>query len=453
MLLGDMKYPAHRHYGDLDLSRPIPRIEARVDPQRVRVMRRITRVLAVVAAAYLALLVVFVALGTPIWLRISVMFVMVGVYVVSAWGLGVRRLRREHRDDPWGLPLDVQLRFYAGLYAFLLATQLTGIGSFGLAHSVGMAGMYVGGLGVGLAFVSLRFRAPGQISCEECGYPLVGLTLPVGCPECGHALLDLSYTTDRPRVRDARLLWGGVLAGALGLGVFVTQLAAPGVFFGAIPRAALIALAARDGDAFDRLSATAMSAGEERALLAKMIELEPWLGFRTSYAQDRWFESKIAGGALTPEQLDRVFSPLAGVGIEAPGLGRVGEGVVVRLGADKRPMRPTFGASPVYYFEGFVIGDDPTPVGGSVGDWRPGYLDDPTGEVEGKVPVYGWTPQRAGVVVVRARVVFAIWASGGSFTMSSPPTIDWSKAPESWFSVKPLWSSVVELEHAISVEQ
>ena len=278
-----MMYSADKHYSHLDPSVPIPEIEPRYDEHQLRMTRELVRRMPYVLGTLVLLMVVFFIWEPAFWARIGI----VGVTYVSGLAYLIRygrknstkQSRRDARNklDTWGIPMSLMIRqqvYWIGI--FILFMHLLDA-NFGSMQAVLMLGFYAFGAGLVLSIANRNFRQPGQISCERCFYPLVGLTLPTSCPECGRAILNLSFATDRPKLRDNRYLVAGILLTVFGAITIYVQFVKPSWLYAPIPRSLLIPLAARDRDAFDRLMSGSLTAADEQQLIEAMVKTEPGL--------------------------------------------------------------------------------------------------------------------------------------------------------------------------------
>ncbi|MEZ6164864.1 MAG: hypothetical protein R3B67_10555 [Phycisphaerales bacterium] len=450
-----MMYSADKHYSHLDPSEPIPEIEPRYDEHQLRMTRELVRRMPYVLGTLVLLVVVFYIWEPTFWARIGI----VGVTYISGLAYLIRYGRRNstkssRRDarnqlDTWGIPMSLMIRqqvYWIGI--IILFMHLLGTNS-GSMQAVFMLGFYAFGAGLVLAIANRNFRQPGQISCERCFYPLVGLTLPTSCPECGRAILNLSFATDRPKLRDNRFLIAGILLTVFGAITIYVQFVKPTWLYAPIPRSMLIPLAAHDPDAFDRLVGGSLTAVEEQQLIEAMVNNRTGFVYGSSFAQDRWFAAKIGMGALTAHQLDTLCEQFTQCEILAPERARVGQTLRLQLVVDDHESAPS-GYSPMYYFEGFRINDDPTPYAQSSHAMYRNFLDSPEEDMlsrMGSVPVYEWTPQQPGTFTIHARLVLVI-----STTADSKIEIDWSQPDDQRFPRPHVWSRDLVLKHTIEIE-
>ena len=446
-----MKYAASKHYNHLDPSEPIPEIELRYNEHQRVGYQAFSRIAVWALATLLGLqFAVHMLIGSH-WIRFGVSMVL-AISMAACVGIYMRQAQRRAStkldyEDTWGIPVREQVRYI--LFYGLLMWGMTGglrVGTDGLLAGIFGGSWYVIMLGIALALMGRFAREPGQLSCAECDYPLVGLTIPCGCPECGAYISDLIFVTDRPRARDSRLMVIGVLLFAVSLVTIVLQFYRPQVLYNAMPREALLRLASRDPGAFDEIMATAITPDEEQRLIDVMYKNR--VGFvsaSTSFEQEDWFGTMIGLGRLDSEQLDELFAEYVACSIAAPKRAAVGEPVQLTLTAEYARAA----THPPYYFAGFVIGDDPTPHARSAGiHARTFIVNGPEQEHidRGYVPVYTWHPSAPGRYTIRARVVFAM---GTGYKSNS--TVTWSSDELPEFPNEPMWSKVIDLEHMIEV--
>ncbi len=449
-----MKYPASRHYSHLDLNEPIPEIEPRYAQDQLRMTRLVMRRMPYVLAMLVLLAIAFFIWEPTLWVRWTIVIFLyaIGLYhlIRTKRKINPKKISREAREtlDMWSIPVSLTIKQQVySIGSIVLIIQLLGSGS-GSMQAVLMLGFYAFGAGLVLSIASRNFRQPGQISCEDCSYPLVGLTLPTSCPECGHALLDLSYATDRPKLRDNRFLIAGILLTVFGAITSYVQFVKPTWLYAPIPRSMLIPLAARDRDAFDQLVSGSLTAADEQQLIEAMVNNRTGFVYGSSYAQDQWFAAQIGTGALTSQQLDTLCEQFTQCSILAPAQARVGEALRLQLVVEDHESAPS-GYSPMFYFEGFRINDDPTPYAQSSRAMYRNFLDTPEDEEllqRGSIPVHEWTPQRPGEHRIRPRLVLVI-----STAADTKIKIDWSQPDSQRFSRPHVWSCEVELEHTITV--
>lgn len=447
-----MMYSADKHYSHLDPSEPIPEIELRYAQDQLRMTRLLVRRMPYVLAMLVLLAVAFIIWEPALWARWTFVGVLyaIGLFHLIRTKRRVvpKKMNRETRQtlDMWSIPVSLMINqqvYWIGILVVFMHLLDANAGSI---QAVLMLGFYAFSAGLVLTIASRSFRQPGQISCERCFYPLVGLTLPTSCPECGRAILNLSFATDRPKLRDKRYLVAGIILTAFGVLTIYVQFVKPTWLYAPFPRSMLIPLAARDRDAFDRLVGGSLTAAEEQQLLDAMIANSTTSSYRSSFDQGQWIEAQIFAGKLSDQQLDALFMPTTEIEIDAPDRARVGQPVELRL-RGKYVRLPSFSTTPGYYFRGFVVGDSGTAMGGSNEARFRLYLTDSEYEREPDVPVATWTATEHGPVRVRARVVLALFPGGGR---AARVPIDWS-SPDSLFSTAPVWSHVVDLEHTITV--
>lgn len=420
-----------------------------IDQEALNIIRKLMRSYRVTIVIMWITIIVFAIFDAGMITRFVGMFVALGIWVLPAFRRKAKKKLKVQRGDPWCLPLRANIEMYASIMLCMVSMQLIVQTRNGISDGIPWVGMYLGMAGVGFLVLSRHARQPGQISCEHCSYELVGLTLPCMCPECGRALNDISYTTDRPRVKSPWFVWGGVALSLLGGFIYITALLKPAFIYAPVPRSILLSMAATDRDAFARLDMTKLTPTEEQQLADRMVsQLAGKEWYAQSYDQDQWITDRAFTGGLTQTQLDAILFPATELWVDAPTQARVGEQIELRLGI-KNTSLPSFALTPYYYIEGFVIGENSTPIGGSTSaryglDLTKEYRDDP--KTKG-APLEYWTPAQPGEIVVQARVVWAIFANAGR----SQTQIVWDEDHQWSFPTPPIWSRVIDLHHTIEV--
>ncbi len=455
-----MKYPASKHYSHLDLSEPIPEIEPRYDEYKLYSSRFLVRAGPYMIAAGLALCVLLFMLSLPMMLRLlAFMFYLALCCVMifrhaAKYSTKCKRKLWGQSGDTWGIPVALQLRAQAYSLGIIVVMMIATSSSPGPMEAVFYIGFYTLSAGVVIAIASRMFREPGQICCARCSYPLIGLRVPCECPECGSHITTLADATDRPRIRDNRYLFLGITLVVLGsFGVFV-RIATPTWAYGPIPNALLIKLAPNDTSSFDALLAKSLTPAEEDQLEASLVEAilsGNTAGF-WSHAQGAWLANRAFTGDLVGEDLDALMKRVSEVRIQAPDSIPVGTALNIRLRADETWI-PSTDLNPVYFFGGYVVGPDNTHrmrQSSPKGRFALVRGEDTTESKGIDAPLYRFTPDQAGELVVSARIVWVLyptfpeaqlcgfaWQPDGSFTFVNPP----------------IWSRVIDLEHTIEVTE
>ncbi len=445
-----MKYRADKFYPDLDPGKPIPEIEVRYDAFKRQIMRYAMPIaivsIVMVVVCSIVLTTRDLSFGVFLAMMLSAMGLVMLPQIIAFTRLPKddrKRLIHQNKTDPWGIPVHQQVlyqSYYFGMMMVLINLP-TLSGGFSAFESLIGFYMILGGV---IFIVMTRFmRQPGQISCEKCSYPLVGLALPCECPECGIALRDFSYATDRPRVRDSRYLYAGIILTLLGVLVSYTMIKHKGLVYSAIPKGTLITLAPNNTDAFEALGHKALTPAEEDRLedaLIDAIASGNTVGFWT-HQQGSWLAQRVFNNGLTQAQLDRMLDPFTNAWIDAPDRVRVGTPITLRVVAAERDM-PAFKLEPDVYFGGFVIADDPVPYEGLLGRRSRDALVDRNG------PSMVWVPDTPGVVVVRARLV---WVIDPNISKIDQLGLTWNPDGTHSFANPPVWSRVVVIERTIEV--
>lgn len=447
-----MKYRADKIYPDLDPSKPIPEIELRYDEFKRETMKRAMPFAILTLIAVVVISVFFSTRVRSLGTMLPLMFVMFGMLLIPQfiamarmWKQKRFRMMYQNTQDPWGIPVRHQLLyhlyFFGGMVLVMNLPSLAG----GFSAFELLIGIFMILGGISLTIMTRFMRQPGQISCEKCSYPLVGLTLPCECPECGIAMRDFSYTTDRPRVRDSRYLFAGIILTLMGVLVYYMMFKHKGLFYNAIPKGTLITLAPNSTDAFEALGRKTLTAAEEDRLedtLIDAIASGNTAGF-WSHRQGGWLTQRAFNNGLTEAQLDRMLDPFTQAWIDAPDRVRVGTPITLRVVAAERDM-PAFKLEPDVYFGGFVIVDDPVPYEGLLGRRSRDALVDRNG------PSMVWVPDTPGIVVVHARFV---WVIDPNISKIDQLGLTWNPDGTHSFANPPVWSRVIEIERTITIEE
>ncbi len=444
-----MKYPASKHYSHLSVHEPIPEIELRYnEPMRAGYESFARHAWWAIAAIFVSQLCLAIFLkktitGTLLSMGFGfgILFFMVGIVYKAQ-----RKAGKNDPNDLWGVPIRDQIRYWF-FYAIVMWSVMAGFRMFseGIIEGIFSLAWYTLMFGVGFVVCGRFARQPGQISCMKCDYPLVGLQLPCPCPECGTTISYLSDAIDRPRARDTRLVLIGITISVLSLVTIVLRFYRPQALYTAMPRAALIQLAPNDHGAFESLMGTAMTLEEEELLIEGMFKSRTGFTSGSSYEQGEWFGNMITQGRLSTYQLTELYAEYVRIEIDAPDQVRVGESARLTFRAKYVRASPDIW----YFFNGFQIDEDPTPLGRMdralsrtfiVGDPDPDHIKN------GYVPVYSWIPETPGTHTIRARVIFAL-GSGYSFSKA----VVWTDEDLPEYPNQPIWSRVIELEHTIEV--
>ena len=442
------------------IGEPIPEVEPRIDLDRLDAMRKANRILRWTVGVFVIVSLTAMMMDIGFVGRLVFLTVVLGVIVVlgirsKSWraaGIAARGnnwLTKEGRQGgEWGIPLRISLEYYALFFALMMSVQslmfidgrLSAIGSY--------FGFFVVYGGIGLLFVAGYGREPGPISCRECSYPLVGLTLPCMCPECGVSLLDASRTTDRPRVRSAWFVPVGVVLIVMGGLMSYMSFAKPSLMYQTLPGGVLRNLAITDRDALEELMKNPMTAEETSGFIDSLIEQHETdeLGYR----QGKWLGDQFAVGGFSQDQIDRLMRFVPEIAIDAPERVRVGDSVEISL-RSVEPDRPSGSFYLYYFFAGFRVDDDP--VGYSSSDhfkrWKylheelfrsPGIEEDPSNR-----PFHVLEFSETGNVRIRARVAVVVGDPRALMGFL------WDESMEPMFSVPPGWYRIVDLEHSIEV--
>ncbi len=452
-------YLCHMKYihPDIVVGEPVPEVEPRVNVEMLGAIGKLNRWGIWFVGVYGVIVLGVVVARPAVWVSYVVFFI--GVF---AWAIPFFRLKkalREYKTDQWCIPFrdGLKYRLVSTCVGFVLYMPVLATGR--VSSTITILGLMVVGGGVVLFFMLRQASEPGQVGCVDCGYPLLGLTLPCECPECGRMIYDATWTTDRVRVRSPWFVWGGMGLIVLGSLIAYGSFARPGVFYGTMPRGVLMNLAVSDRGAFDELIAKPISEKEEAELIEAIIARNDGSGdwdYQSS-KQGRWVMQFVGTGKISWEQFDRMFGRVVGpIRIEVSGAKRVGEPIEVRLASEYVSI-PGSGDSVRYFFRGFEVGDDSELSGGGSKERYLGFLDSEFSQASYKyVPRVTLTPSEAGELVVRARVIVALlpaqWTThvrwgDGDFERF------FDKDGKSGAGIEPLWSEQIDLEYVIEVER
>jgi hypothetical protein len=453
------RFPASEHYQHLDLGEPIPEIELRYDEFKRHLMRHLRWWMLFGVFLVVVLYVLLSMYQSPFSVGVLVMLFALGIMsapqVIAGIQLRKRKLGRvqyQNKLDPWGVPIRQQIHyqfyFFGMMFALMQIPYIAGgISSSGLLIG---AAMTLGGLW--LAIATPFMRQPGQISCQHCSYPLVGLTLPCSCPECGAQLASLQDATDRPRVRDPRYLIAGVLLTLVGMLSFYVMFKHCSLAYAMLPRTVLIDRAPNSIDAFTALTSKSLTPQEydqlEEHLIDAMVSGET-AGF-WSHVQGSWLAGRVFNSQLSESQIEQVLGVLGDPFIDAPSRARVGEVVPLSIAAPDVRMQAAE-LYPYYFFSGYQIsGRTDHQMRSTQGHaWRPLQSRETTKDPEGREsPLFILIPEEPGMLRVKGRVVIALLPSRSQMSQVG---FAWGEDNAFSFEQQPMWYRVVDLEHTIEV--
>tara|TARA_R110000868_G_scaffold226872_1_gene479770 strand:- start:299499 stop:300845 length:1347 start_codon:yes stop_codon:yes gene_type:complete len=446
-----------RPHPDIVVGQPIPEIEPRINQPRLR----LTRSLSVWWAACIVMILIMSVIRTVFSLGVEYFMFFMGATLVLWFApllrptkiieAGYRKARNGASDpDHWDIPImDHSIHLVMTWGMMIAFSTLIMIGGFALAFA--LIGIYMVAGGMAVIFLARMARQPAQISCEECSYPLVGLTLPCMCPECGRSLLEATDTTDFPRVRSPWFVRVGV--GMIGVGLLLAYsgFLNPGKFYKVFPQKVLGSMAVKDRDAFEQLTGSPMTPEQTQMLIESLLEesTRDELG----YPQSRWLGQVYEAGGLSKSQIEAVMERVPPISIRVPmGPVRVGQEVEISLTSNEMDLASS-GFRVFYFFAGFQVGDDPDLREGS-DDFRIWmYLNRDMGyvgfahQVRMNRPTYAFTPKRSGEITVRARVLVVL------ANPKSLQNFTWDNETNGVLETKPDWSRVLDLEAMIVVEE
>jgi hypothetical protein len=444
---------------DIVLGEPIPEIEPRINVPRLETVRSLNRWWGGCIVLMIVLAVVASVLSDGIGYRVAFFVVMMVLWLIPILRPSTRAklsqskngVQRRGASDPlhWDIPIIDHSIHISLTWAMMISGGLLMM-TDGFAMAFGFVGIY---LGIGSVMVLVLGRAahqPGQISCEDCSYPLVGLTLPCMCPECGRSLRVATDTTDFPRVRSPWFVRAGIAMMVFGVLSIYTGFSNPGMFYNALPSGVLRSMAISDRDAFEQLTGSQMTPEMTNAIIDSLIEES---GLRNlDFPQRQWLGGVYKAGGLTTQQFDVVMDKLPPIRIRVPeGPVRIGEEMEISLVSSELDLASR-DFRVFYFFSGFRIGDDPRLHEGSdhVRKWRYLYQNlvrsEQGSQVEFDRPTYRFVPESAGEVRVRTRVLVVL---------SDPKDLIGFKWDSDWngvFETEPDWMRVLDLEATIIVE-
>lgn len=442
------------------IGEPIPEVEPRVDPERIRMMRLANRwfgwfIVMVLFMAGASSLMRLGFVGRLVLLGVGFVLWMFFVVYQRVFGDLAKNRRTQNRfsslDDlegKWAVPLRVHVQYYGLIFGLIVSMQflmLSEVNWTGLGLNLGM---YTAGIGVVLLVLGFRGREPGQISCRKCWYPLVGLTLPCMCPECGISILDETRTTDRPGVRTPWLKVVG--AGMLIIGSAITygSVAKPLAMYRMMPARTLQNLATSDRRAFENLTANPMTPDQTSGFIDRLVDA--YEADDLGYQQGVWLWDQMVVGTLTKDQMDRMLAFIPEIEIDAVASARAGESVEISLrSADPDPSNSRF--RPYYFFGGFEIeGDEERHAQSShYKEWKYLYQDlfrsEFSKENPKNRPFHTVTLDRDQAINITAHVVVVIGDP------RSLVRFDWDEEQKPVFNFQPVWYRVIEIEHTIEV--
>lgn len=445
-----------RPHPDIVVGQPIPEIEPRINQPRLR----LTRSLSVWWAACIVMILIMSVIRTVFSLGVEYFMFFMGATLVLWFApllrptkiieAGYRKTRNGASDpDHWDIPIvDHSIHLVMTWGMMIAFSTLIMIGGFALAFA--FVGIYMVAGGMAVIFLARMARQPAQISCEECSYPLVGLTLPCMCPECGRSLLEATDTTDFPRVRSP---WFVRIGGAMilvGLLIAYTGFSNPGRFYKVFPQNVLGSMAVKDRDAFEQLTGSPMTPEQTQTLIESLLE-ESRRG-ELGYPQSRWLGDVYEAGGLSESQIEAVMEQVPPITIRVPnGPVRVGRTLEISLTCAE-PDLPSRAFRVYYYFAGFQIDDDPEAHEGNDHYRFANYLYYdfgnmlPSNQEEMTPPIYSFIPISAREIRVRARVLVVLTDPKNLLTFT------WDSSMNGVFETQPSWMRVLDLEALIVVE-
>jgi len=432
---------------DIVVGEAIPEIEPRIDAEVLAVVRMFIRSGYVFILTFVAITIGCIFTHPNIFVPIGTMLAGVSIWIalVLRHKVSLKKLKR----NEWCIPFAEVIKYRVACAGFGISLYLPMMAANGLSWIVWMGGVWLLICGAVLIAISMRAREPGQICCDACSYPLVGLVLPCMCPECGVSILDAQYTTYCPRVDSPGLLKLGVLLAFIGAMVWYSGFARPGMLYSILPSPALKSMALTDDEAFERFTQNPMSAEESGELTDSLIKWgkSNWLGS----PQRDWLGRLKVAGKLTEDQIETIMEGVPPIRITGPAVMRVGDEAEMSLESTELNT-PGSSFAVFYFFRGFTIGQDPVLYSGSEDYrwWK--YLHEGLYRYESVAvdpsnrPFYIIKAEQPGEIVVRVRVVVVLT------DIKDLLTFVWDSHGEGVFENEPLWVQTIDLEHIITVE-
>lgn len=448
--------PMKNAHPDIVVGQPIPEIEPRINQPRLRLTRSLSKWWGVC----IVLILIMSAVGLVLSLGLEYMMIFFGVTMVL-WIMPLLRPKKlleggfgkkpgmGSDPDRWDIPIvdhSINQVLSWGMVIGVSTMMMPG----GLIFVFAFAGinMCIGGMVV--VILGRMARQPGQISCKECSYPLVGLTLPCICPECGRSLLEATDTTDFPRVRSPWFLRIGGAMILVGLLIAYTGFSNPGRFYKVFPQNVLGSMAVKDRDAFEQLTGSPMTPEQTQTLIESLLE-ESRRG-ELGYPQSRWLGDVYEAGGLSESQIEAVMERVPPISIRVPnGPVRVGQKIEISLISAEADL-PSHAFTVYYYFAGFQIDDDPEAHQGDAHHRLVSFLYYDFGDMlppnrEGMTPpIYSFIPISAREIRVRARVLVVLTDPKNLLTFT------WDISMNGVFETQPSWMRVLDIEALIVVE-
>jgi len=446
---------------DIVVGEPIPEIEARIDHDRLAVVRQCNtwwRYCYVIAGV----MIVFSILSDPgLIVGIIMMAAIMVLWLIPIFHpkmrAQVRRMREAKRlsgslnADIWSIPFRDNAEHQIMTMGLIVISPILIDAGGGLGSVLSMVGIYAFMGGFGVIVYGYYARQPGQISCTECSYPLVGLTIDCKCPECGVWILAPNYTTDCPRIRSPWFWRIGLTISILGGAITYISFANPSAFYAPVPRAVLFNLAPTDRQAFERLVNNPMTQEETDQLIERFITSDVFdEGAFESYQQRQWLAQQFAAGSLSDDQVDRIIEPYLDLRISAPDSVGVGDRITLWINSVNQ-IGYSIHFDPLLYFGGFIIGQDPIPRERTT---RPERLEEiqnikydvpSTRRPHLVSPETVWIPEKPGVIEINATIVIAI------FPRSTSVELTWGEDGHA-FNVQPDWIRVINLQRTVIIE-
>lgn len=383
---------------------------------------------------------------------------------------GLERRRLEHLHAHGRARLADHLRPVGVLVAGLILTAFTAQMLFPAIAPVwiAVAGFYLFRIG--------RGRRQGlSRHCAKCDYEFSNVpAAPDHCPECGHAWLRGNGLSRGKLVRRPWLAWTG---GLLMAGVIVTGTALvggrAGTVVGHLPTSVLATQAAnyRIGaySIWNELGQRTLSVNQMRRLATAVLDDRRTDDPSLSLAAHIWLDTQQASGALTPDLLERYFVDSFRPRLIGPRSAKVGETVVLKLGAPRSQMgysiavgQPFSGTVGAPLIRAYVIATEAS-VNGSV---TPPACGGPFLEVLGssqieyfggadgpyatsmlsRAPSVTLVPEKAGTTSVRVKC----WVFY-SPTMLAAVQASRDETGRVLLPTSTVWSREINIEHSIEV--
>lgn len=373
-----------------------------------------------------------------------------GSWWVQHYGAGWRAtlskwMWRNGRPQP--IPLivgNLVLWVAAGLLLSTYTRESLMVSAFKYSHMfLIMSGFVLFGIG-------RKTRVGDARYCAKCHYeqgPQVNV--PAKCPECGSAWNTLGGAVVGQPSPNRRMMASGALLVIAGFALIFFTPFLGGWQFKLLPTGSLISQTiGKPGftiDEWKELRTRAITPEQTRILAKGLLDKrlrQPWL----SSDEGNWLVAQIVNGRLPDELTLRYYREMLEVELLAPAKAKVGEPVTLRLAFTNRGSSTTHPAAHAL-IGGYLIGDDPQPIGRQPSAFAGVSLDATMRGGSNVCNEVAYTPQHAGPLKVRARV----WVIAAPKLAASQP-IQWQPDGAPVIPPEAVWHEMREMEQTIVVE-